>query len=169
MKICPKCQQTYPDDNQSFCYNDGEVLNVFEDDAPPTIMMDAPRVTNQTNWQQSQYQPPPFEPPVPWQSQTPKNVNNQQFGVSPFNKQQDQTLPTVSLVLGILSFVFICCYGGFWLGIPAAVVGFLGMQNADKDPQKYGGRGMAIAGMIIGGISLLVGILFLLLGIASNF
>jgi hypothetical protein len=46
MKICPGCNQTYADENLNFCLNDGELLQQFGDDAPPTIMMDSSRTTN---------------------------------------------------------------------------------------------------------------------------
>lgn len=162
MKVCPKCNQTYTDENLNFCLNDGEYLMPKADDAPPTIMMNEPRITNQTNWQE-----PPYQPPAPWQNQ-PQGMQNQQFGGSLMANKQDQTLPIVSLVLGVLSLILICCYGGFWLGIPAVVVGYLGMVNADKDPNRYTGKGMAIAGMIIGGVSLLAAIGVLILGVLGN-
>lgn len=162
MKVCPKCNQTYNDENLNFCLNDGEYLMQKEDDAPPTIMMNEPRVTNQTNWQT-----PPYQPPAPWQNQ-PQGMQNQQFGGGLMINRQDQTLPIVSLVLGVLSLVLICCYGGFWLGIPAVVVGYLGMANADKNPDRYTGKGMAIAGMIIGGVSFLAAIGILIIGVLGN-
>jgi hypothetical protein len=165
MKSCPKCNQNYSDENLNFCLNDGELLRQY-DDAPPTIIMDAPRVTNQTSWQQSQYQPPP-EPLAPWQTQSPMG-QNQSYGVAQMVRSPDQTLPTISLVLGILSLVMICCYGGIWLGLPAAIVGFLAMRNADSDPIQYGGRGLAIGGMVLGIITFLMAIGFLILGIVSS-
>lgn len=161
MKVCPKCNQTYTDENLNFCLNDGEYLMPRADDAPPTIMMNEPRITNQTKWQE-----PPYQPPAPWQNQ-PQGMQNQPYGGLMVNKQ-DQTLPIVSLVLGVLSLILICCYGGFWLGIPAVIVGYLGMTNADKDPNRYTGKGMAIAGIIIGGVSILGSIVTLILYVIGN-
>lgn len=145
MKQCPRCNQTYTDDDLNFCLNDGELLTSFND-APPTVFMDPPRVTGQTSWQNA-------PPPAPWQGS--QNVQNTPFGVPAFAQSRDQTLPTIALVLGILSVLMICCYGGIWLGLPAAVVGFLGMRNADSDPTRYTGRGMAIGGMVLGIVSFL--------------
>jgi len=67
MKRCPRCSQTYTDDELNFCLNDGEFLTNFDvdppptifggepppiaDDAPPTVLLNKPRITNQTNWQ----------------------------------------------------------------------------------------------------------------------
>ncbi len=161
MKRCPICSQTYQDDSQNFCLNDGELLTTFDDgppptifgsdaaqfgdDSPPTVLLDKARATNQTNWQ-------PGGPIVPWQTQQP-NIPGLSFGG--VSQSRDQTLPTISLVLGSLSFVMICCYGGLWLGLPAAIVGYIGMRNADADPTRYGGRGLAIGGMVAGIITFL--------------
>ena len=165
MKICPKCNQSYTDDNLNFCLNDGEYLQTVGDDAPPTVLLDPPRVTNQTNWQQ--YQPPAAEPPAKWQN-TPQNLQNQAPGAQNFSQSKDQTLPTVSLVLGILSLLLVCCFGGFPLGLAAAITGYLGMKNADDNPARYGGRGLAIGGMVLGIISILSSVVYIILSIFAN-
>lgn len=173
MKRCPKCGQTYVEQDLNFCLNDGELLMQsqdsgfgggslpFGDDAPATIMMNDPRTTNPTGWQagssvpvQSQRTTPVYQPPF--------------FGMAHLSGSMDQTLPTVSLVLAIFSLIFVCCYGGLWLGVPAAIVGFLGMRNADRDPSRFGGRGLAIAGLILGIITFVMSMLILVLGLAGN-
>src|SRR6476661_8871333 len=147
MKKCPRCGQIYTQADLNFCLNDGELLTYvsdttagntgdrgYADDSPPTLVMDPSRVTNQS-WQSA-------PPPAVWQSQSPAG-HNQPFGLSPAGAGQDKTLPTISLVLAIISCFMVCCAGGIWLGLPAAVVGYLGMRNADSDPHRYGGRGLA--------------------------
>lgn len=164
MKVCPKCNQTYTDENLNFCLNDGEYLTQRADDAPPTVFMNEPRITNQTNWQNQ----PPYQPPAPWQNQ-PHGMQNMNVGGNLTVRQQDQTLPIIALVLGVMSLLFSCgCYGGIWLGIPAIVVGYLGMTNAAKDPNRYTGKGMAIAGIIIGGVTLLITLGFIVLFIFGS-
>ncbi|HMJ08515.1 MAG TPA: DUF4190 domain-containing protein [Pyrinomonadaceae bacterium] len=171
MKRCPKCGQTYNEVDINFCLNDGELLaympdaasarprdDRFADDAPPTLTMDSPRVTNQSGWQAA----PPL---AHWQNPTPA-AGTQPFGLSAYNTSKDQTLPTISLVLGIISCFLVCCAGGIWLGLPAAVVGYLGMRNADNDPGRYSGRGLAIAGMVIGIVTFLASFVFLIIGSA---
>ena len=157
MKQCPRCKQTYSDDQLNFCLDDGELLTSFTsepppgrytNDSPPTLLMNEPRVTNPANW------PSTASPPVPWQAPEQK-LESHPFGSPGFVRSRDQTLPTISLILGILSVVLICCYGGIWLGLPATVLGYLGMKNADTDSERYGGRGMAIGGMVLGVVSLL--------------
>ena len=73
MKQCPRCKQTYSDENLNFCLEDGELLTVFAyeppasfaDDPPPTVLLSEARVTNPASWPQA----PPVgasveEPPV---------------------------------------------------------------------------------------------------------
>jgi len=168
MKQCPRCNQTYADDQLNFCLEDGELLTGFAneppptryaDDSPPTLLMNDARVTNPSNW--------PASPPAEWQPPQ-QNLQNQPFASPAFVRSRDQTLPTISLILGILSLALICCYGGIWLGLPAAVLGFLGMRNADTDRNRYGGRGMAIGGMVLGVISFLGSLIIAFLAIIAS-
>lgn len=114
---------------------------------------------------QNDWTPPPA-PEANWQNQ---NIGqNTPFQPPVAGGSVNQTLPIVSLVLGILS---LCCYVSPLTGIAAVITGYLGMKNANNDPQNYGGKGLAIAGMIIGGIFLLIGIVYwilIFLGLAAN-
>ena len=164
MKSCPVCQQTYDDNDLNFCLNDGATLEYHRtNDAAPTILLNQARTTNEMNWQATN--PPPAAPISAWQN--PSMQPNQMFTPRSFHGQ-DQTLPTISLVLGILSVVLICCYGGVYFGIPALIVGYLGLNNANNNPSQYGGRGMAIAGLILGGISFLMFLLGMIFFIFSR-
>lgn len=167
MKICPKCQQSYTDADLNFCLNDGEML-VLQDVAPPTIFMDAPRTTN-PNWQTNAHQ-------NTWQNQQMTPPNQQTF--QPMNNLpmmqtigQNQTLPIISLTLGIFSLGLFCCWiAGLPLSIAAVITGYIGMNNANNNPNEYGGKGMAIGGLILGGIGLVVSlimIIFYLIGSIS--
>ena len=105
----------------------------------------------ESSWQNQDIgQNTPFQPPV--------------AGAEGANK----TLATVSLVCGILS--ILCC--GFLTGIPAIITGYMAKNNVDSNPQEYGGRGFAIAGMVLGAISLVltvvVVILQIFLGVLGN-
>lgn len=121
---------------------------------------------NQGGFSQQQQMPqqwtPPPAPEAGWQSQ---NIGaNTPFQPPPTMQGPNQTLPVISLVSGVLAFVLICCYGGFPFGIAALVTGFLGFQNVTKDPVNYSGKGLAIAGMILGGVSFVLGVVFLIIG-----
>ena len=165
MKVCPKCNTRYSDENLNFCLNDGELLTNFGDVSLPTTVLEASRVTNQTNW--NAYETPQTATPAPWQSQH-QNIQNQSYGVPAFNQSLNQTLPTVSLVLGVLALLLTCCFGGFPLGLAALITGFLGMKNVNDDPSKYGGRGLAIGGFALGIISILISIVYILISILAN-
>jgi len=96
---------------------------------------------------QAEWAPPPV-PDAGWQNQAVgQNAPFQppQMGTAGLN----QTLPIISLVLGIVS---LCCYISPITGLAAVITGYLGMKNANNDPQHYGGKGLAIAGMITGGV-----------------
>ncbi|HSI88676.1 MAG TPA: DUF4190 domain-containing protein [Pyrinomonadaceae bacterium] len=154
MKRCPQCGQTYTDNDINFCLNDGELLSRTSagsgsafDDPPPTVMMDPPRATGRFEGATTPLSP--YQPPGPI-------FGAPGTGMASFPRTPDQSLPIVAIALGVASLVFVCCYGGIWLGLPAAIVGFLGMRNADKDPERYAGRGLAIAGIVLGIISFIL-------------
>lgn len=174
MKQCPRCNQTYSDDQLNFCLDDGELLTAFvkeppptryADDPPPTLFMNEARVTNPASWPASSPASAGWQPPVQQQQQ---NLQNRPFISPAFVQSRDQTLPTIALILGILSLVLVCCYGGIWLGLPAAIIGFMGMRNADSDRHRYGGRGMAIGGLVLGVISFLGSIVLALIAIMAG-
>lgn len=166
MKKCPTCNQTYTDDNLSFCLSDGSILQQMSQqpdrgDPPPTVVMDYPRPTNEYVTP-NQPQTPPYAPMGTWQGGSPPMMP------PPAYVSQNQTLPTISLVLGIFGLLLICCYGGIPLGLAAIITGYIGMNNANNDPIQYGGKGLAVAGMIIGGTIFILNILFIFLGIIGN-
>lgn len=177
-KRCPKCGQSFADPNLNFCLNDGELLMYADDrpsrqyadeppptqfvgdDSPPTLMMNNPRVTDPIGWGGQ-------STPVVYQPTSPVYQAPQQFGMQQFTNR-DQTLPIVAMCLGIASVIFVCCYGGLWLGIPAAVVGFLALRNTDNYPDRYSGRGLAIAGIVMGGITLVLSLILIFFGILGQ-
>jgi hypothetical protein len=147
----------------------------FGSEPPPTPFGSAPAEPEQTpafEEPATVIQPMadiPFEPPTPVQEWTPPPApdaqwQNQQIGSNtPFQPPvvgadgANKTLPIVSLVLGILS---ICCYVAPVTGAIALITGWLGMKNIKNDPNTYGGKGLAMAGMIVGGIFFLLGIVY---------
>lgn len=73
----------------------------------------------------------------------------QPFPVTPGVKLKTG-LSTTSLVLGILSLV---CFLIF-TGIPAIITGHIARSRAKKQPDVYGGSGLALAGLILGYLSI---------------
>lgn len=105
-------------------------------------------------FQQNDWTPPPA-PVAAWQDQ---GLGANTPFQSPVVQGEDKTLAIVSLVCGILSLT--CC--GLLTGIPALITGYMAKNNVDNNPQQYGGRGMALAGMIMGGVSIVFTILYLI-------
>jgi hypothetical protein len=180
MKRCPKCGQTFADQNLNFCLNDGELLMYEQeaarpfadeppptkfagDDSPPTLMMNSPRDTDPIGWASS-------SPPVQWQGSqqiaTPPGHLPVQYATY---TSPNQVLGILSLILGVSSVtVGWCCYTGFLLGPAAMIIGAVAMYQNKTDPMRYGGKGLSIAGIILGGLYLVGMVLFILLyGLAS--
>lgn len=170
MKQCPRCRQTYTDDQLNFCLEDGELLTAishepppmrYADDAPSTIVLDDVRVTNPANW--------PVSPsPAPIAQWSAANAPLPQFGQYAIPLTPNQTLGIVSLGLGIGSLtVGWCCSVGLLLSPAALITGFVALSQIKKDPAKYGGRGFAIGGVITGIVFLAAYLLIMLIyGIA---
>jgi hypothetical protein len=54
------------------------------------------------------------------------------------------------------------------LGLPAAITGIIAFSKANSDSEKYGGRNLALAGIVLGGISFLITLLIIIGVIAGN-
>jgi len=66
-------------------------------------------------------------------------------------------LAITSLVLGILSVPLCCCsFLGAWAPIGAVVCGIIGLNKIKEAPQVFKGNGLCIAGIVTGGIGLLL-------------
>lgn len=187
MKRCPSCERTYTDDALSFCPNDGTPLVT---DAPPasfdpqaTIMASPPKVSGPTDWPSQ----PPSAPLNDWTNQAPAQGTG--WGDTPGSyqpggqamaggaswqapppppypgaAQKQNGLAIGSLVCGILS---VCCLG-FLTGIPAIILGFIAINKEKANPEQYGGKGMAIAGIALGGLSILLSLAWIILQIVAR-
>jgi len=157
MKRCPRCNRVYSETDLNFCLDDGEVLSHYADEEPtrplrrgdappPTIILDSPRVTNPIGWQAGQ----PIEP---WRP-PPHPAVGQQAQFTPYLiRSPNQTLAIVSMALGIGSItVGWCCYSGMALGPAALVTGFIALMQIKNNPDIYGGKPLAIVGMVTGAV-----------------
>jgi hypothetical protein len=83
--------------------------------------------------------------------------------------QKMEVLAIVSLVAGILSLITCFCCGIFGIPLPivALVTGGLGLKKINENP-GLGGKPLAIAGMAIGGVSIILMIVGLINGIGGN-
>ena len=172
MKRCPKCGQTYEDKDLNFCFNDGELLSylapdappsdyserpLYANDPPPTEFLPSSRVTNETRWT------PPAAPPAVWQANQAAPVNIP-FSQYPTTISPSQTLAIISLGLGVGSMTIgWCCYSGTLLGPAAIVTGVIALFQIKSNPQLYGGKGFAIAGIATGALFLVVLLLVIII------
>ena len=173
MKRCSKCGQTYTDKDLNFCYNDGELLTssaaessrdtgygqpptLYADDPAPTGFLGSARVTSETKWPLEPAQQ--YSPPYHQQQAVPTQFSGV---VSP-----SQGLAMAAMIVGIVSIPGFCCYAGFYLGPAAMIMGIIALVQIKNDPARYGGKGLAIAGLVTGAVSLVVTILFIILAVA---
>lgn len=79
----------------------------------------------------------------------------------PIMSQPKTTAPSAiwSLVLGILG--FLCCY--CFTGIPAVICGHVARGAIKREPQRLGGSGIALAGLILGYFSIAVSAMLMIL------
>ncbi len=115
--------------------------------------------TNQPGYGQPQYTPyyqPPYGQPVNNYYVQPKQTNGKSVA---------------SLIMGILSLLLLCAYGG---GIPFGIMGIVFGVIAKKEIQNdstntKGGSGMATGGIVCSVIGLVLSVLFLLIIIIVAF
>lgn len=160
----------------------------FGDVAPPASPYSSPEPVSEEappapsfNEAETMYQTPsstPFEPAVsaPAAEWTPPPApdaswQNREIGANtPFQPPpagaggENKTLAIISLVCGILS--LICC-SWFIPGIAAIVLGVMARSKAKSNPGEYGGEGLALGGIITGGISLVLGVIIIVLYMAG--
>ena len=115
-------------------------------------------------------QPDPTQPLGYWQQQPPDYAQQgyppQGYGYGqPPYRPADHPRATTALVLGLVAIV-----GGFTCGLPLVVgpwawaIGRGAVREIDQEPHRYGGRGMAMAGYVLGVIAtilLILGVLAL--------
>lgn len=123
-------------------------------DAGPTAPQQ-PTVGQATPWSGGQGAPPG----AVWT--TPAAGQPAGAGLAPA-VQQTNGLAIASLVLGI---VWV-----YWIGsILAVIFGHVAMRQFRNEPGRYTGRGMAVAGLVLGYIGVGILGLFLLIGITAGF
>ena len=178
MKRCPACNQTYADE-LSFCTVDGTVLASTTPspyDPQATIMTPPPTATQEppsfgsvaaADWNV----PGGYSPPQAWNApggwQQP--LQAMPPGVPQVRAPQPQQgLAVASLICGALSVTVGLICGGPVLALAALVLGIVALVQIRNDPQRFGGKVLAIIGLSIGGLWLLFGLLFLLIMILGS-
>ena len=181
MKYCPQCKRQFDEPWLSFCSDDGTPL--LQELTPPRDPNWDPRIheprretkVDDPSERRTQWLPrdpptpgawvppderPPMNSPV-WQPPPPPPYQ-------PTGTRPAQGLALASMITAIIGLVF-----GFWCfgplpGIAAVVLGLVALSQIKKTPDKVGGKPFAVAGIIIGGITIvfyLLVFLWFLLGI----
>lgn len=82
------------------------------------------------------------------------------------SQQPSNGLGLAAMIVGIAALPLLCCFGfGLLPGIVAVVLGFLGKQKADQGEATN--RGQALAGMICGGVAVVLGLFGTILSFAD--
>ncbi len=104
--------------------------------------------------------PPPGQnpPPPPYQPGTQPPPGYQQFGAQAAGPQKTNGLSVASLVLSLVN--VIPCFWAFPLpALLGVIFGFVGKGQIAKNPSAKG-KGLAIAGLVIGLVFLVIGVIF---------
>jgi hypothetical protein len=107
--------------------------------------------------------PPPSPPPAaPTPPPAPPASGQQTGGYGYQSTRGTNGLAVASLVLGIAQ-IFICIIGG----VLALVFGYIARRQIDESGGTQGGRGMAVAGIILGWIGIGLGIAYIVIVIIA--
>jgi GYF domain 2 len=73
------------------------------------------------------------------------------------------------LILGVVSLVLsFCCCGGLPLNLLGLILSAIGLAQIYRQPDVYTGQGVAVAGLIISGLSVLLGFGIIAVSVALN-
>lgn len=78
-------------------------------------------------------------------------------------------LAIASLVCGIISIPGGCCcsFLSIPIAIAAVIMGIIGINKINREPHIYSGKGLAIGGIVTGGVALVFGVVMLIVGMGS--
>ena len=164
MKRCPKCNQEFIEEWLTFCTIDGTQLTeaVRSADYPPPTMGMPPRpVTAPQEERPTMRMPPqpgyggplgvPQQPQPVWQPPPP-----------PYAMGPRQDMAVAALVSGLISITIGWCWIGLLTGPLAVGLGIYALVQIKNNPNQFGGKPLAIAGLVTGSLFLVVQLLLLL-------
>lgn len=176
MKRCPTCNSTFDEDHLIYCTADGtvlvrdEVTASFElqetallSDPLATVVMPLPRPTELAQAPNAPTPPQPYgwanESPPAWVPPRPPVP----FGG--VTRPSQNGTAVASLICGIVSITFGWICGGPIFAVLAVVLAAVALMQIKKNPQQHSGKPIALAGLILGGIVLLIYLAFIALWI----
>ncbi len=170
MKYCPQCKRQFNEAWLSFCSDDGTPL--VQDLTPAQDPNWDPKIrepkVETPDEQATQWLP--REPPVAGGWIAPDERPPMSPGVwsppppplaYPRKTTPSQALALASMVTGIAGIMVAGCFGPV-PGIVALVLGLVALSQIKKSPDKYSGKPFALAGVIIGALTIAFYALFLL-------
>ena len=118
----------------------------------------------------NQYGPPPGFNPPPYGYGAPPPAPMGPMGPVYPNAPRTHGLAIASMVCGILAIVPGCCCGlfGIPLSIAALIMGIISISQINASAGQLGGKGMALAGTICGGVAVAMDIAAVFLNITSQ-
>ena len=167
MKRCPACNQTFTDEWLTFCTQDGTALVAADTSVidPPVTLVNPSMPPSVSPLEQPTMDMPGKSAPPPALYNPPQSP---QAGFRPppppaYPMSKDKNMALLSMILGIISITIgFCCYFGVLTGPVAIGLGAYALSLVKKDPNKYGGKGMAVAGIIMGALYFVFLILIIL-------
>lgn len=166
MKRCPVCNATYDDPYLSFCPNDGTPLMRMSPDEAHTVLMSFretdPAATVASNL-------PPAPQPYGWANETPAQWMPPPPPAIRGPATQQQTLAVASMILGLVGITFGWICGGPFFALLAVVMGIVALFQIKKDPVRYGGKPMALIGLILGAIVLAIYVVIMAIWVIMMF
>jgi len=170
MKRCPTCNQQFTDEWLTFCTQDGTSLvemTVSPDEPPATVVYPSVPPSVSPLEQPTMDYPGAYKPPAVQMAPQPQQPLQGGWNPPPppaYASQPQQSMAVLSLVLAIASIpLSFCCYIGLLTSPIAVGLGIFSLIKIKQDPSKWGGKGMAIAGVIIGALNLVLAALVVLI------
>lgn len=175
MKYCPQCKRQFDEPWLSFCSDDGtpliQELTPSRDPNWDPQIREPKRETKVDDPSEQRTQWLPRDQPMPgaWiapDERPPINVPGWQPPppppYRPVTTRPSQGLALASMITSIAGFVFgFLCFGPL-PGIAAVVMGIMALSQIKKSPDKVTGKPFAVAGIIIGGINVVLFLFWLL-------
>ena len=164
MKRCPVCNTTFDDPYLSFCPNDGTPLVRMSPEEAHTVLMSQ---TEQAAVPAPS--PPPTPQPYSWANDAPAQWTPPPPPAIRGPATQQQALAVASLILGLLGMTVGWICGGPFLALFAVILGIVALMQIMKDPVRYGGKPMALIGLILGALVLVIYLVIMAIWVVMMF
>lgn len=156
MRRCPTCNREFTDEWLTFCTQDGTSLvdvEASQSEPPPTLVSAPMPPSVSPNEQPTLDMPGRYTPPAEYIPPAPLEPAWRPPPPPPFPRGKQQSLAATSFVLGLFSVTLgWCCSFGVLTAPIALVLGIVSLVQIKNDPNKFGGKGLAIGGIVTGGL-----------------